>query len=70
MFRRKSLLAPTSTTAGVGPEYELGMFRREGKSCLRKIPVKHTDRLEELTDLHLATSPLSPAGFGPTNSYI
>eukprot|EP01043_Picozoa_sp_COSAG02_P037292 COSAG02_NODE_2787_length_8027_cov_10.833375_1_plen_129_part_10 len=23
--------------------------------CLRKIPVKHTYRLEELTDLHLAT---------------
>jgi hypothetical protein len=48
----------------------IGMFRRKSLLAPRKIPVKHTDRLEELTDLHLLSSPLSPAEFGPTNSYI
>ena len=41
----------------------IGMFRRKWQSatCPRKIPVKHTDRLEELTDLELyLTTPDHP----------
>ena len=43
----------------------LGMFRRKSLSepRLRKIPSRHTNRLEELTDLKQHLPSLSPAGF-------